>query len=176
MATSTPTPPDASASAPPTPHEEALTTVAAQAAAIDALIDLARRSIDVFDVDLSWMGWNAPARATKIVAFLRSSPGARLRIVVHDTGWIERSCPRLTNLLKYHGHVISIRRSGEDAKHAMDPLIIVDDAHVLHRFHVAQPRASLAIGNPEAARPLVERFDAIWASAEPGPTATTLGL
>jgi hypothetical protein len=176
MATSTPTPPDARAPTPPTPREETLTTVASQIAAIDTLVDLARQSIDVFDVDLSWMGWNAAPRAERIVAFLRSSPAARLRIVVHDTGWIERLCPRLTNLLKYQGHVMSIRRTGDDAKHAMDPLVIVDDTHFLHRFHVSQPRAALAIGESQAAQSLVERFDAIWASAEPGPTATTLGL
>lgn len=176
MATSTPTPPEAPASTPPTPQHELLTSVAAQVAAIDTLVELARRSIDVFDVDLSWMGWNAAARAERVSAFLRSSPGARLRIVVHDTGWIERSCPRLTNLLKYRDHAVSIRRTGEDAKHAMDPLVIVDDAHFLHRLHVSQPRAALSIAEPQAAQSLVERFDAIWASAEPGLTATTLGL
>jgi len=176
MATSTPTPPDVPGPALPAAREESLTTVAAQVVAIDTLIDLAQRTIDVFDVDLSGMGWNAAARVEKIVAFLRASANARLRIVVHDTGWIERSCPRLTNLLKYHGNVVSMLRTGEDAKHAMDPLVIVDDAHFLHRFHVSSPRAALTIGNPQSAHALVERFGAIWASAEPGLTATTLGL
>jgi hypothetical protein len=176
MAISTPTPPDGSASTPATPREEALATVASQVAAIDTLVELAQRSIDVFDVDLSWMGWNGAARAEKLAAFLRSGRGARLRIAVHDTGWIERSCPRLTNMLKHHGHVISIHRTGEDARHAMDPLVIVDNAHFLHRFHVAQPRAALSIGDPQAAQSLIERFGAIWSSAEPGLTATTLGL
>ena len=176
MATSTPTSPDVPEPTLPVAREEALTTIAAQVAAIDSLIDLAQRTVDVFDVDLSGMGWNAAARAEKIVAFLRASSNARLRIVVHDTGWIERSCPRLTNLLKYHGNMISMLRTGDDAKQAMDPLVIVDDAHFLHRFHVSSPRAALSIGNPLSAGPLVERFGAIWASAEPGLTATTLGL
>ena len=176
MATSTPTPPDGDSSPPRPPRHEKLDTVAAQVEAIDSLIAAAKHSIRVFDVDLSAMGWNDAARAEKIVAFLRSTRNARLDIVVHDTGWIERSCPRLTRLLKSYGHAITIRRTGEDAKHAMDPLMIVDDEHYLHRLHIAQPRAVLGIAEPDAAKPLVERFEAIWSSAEPGLSATVLGL
>jgi hypothetical protein len=176
MVTSTPEPPDGGASTDHLPRQETLATVAAQVAAIDTLIGIAKQSIRVFDVDLSGMGWNDPGRAEMIVAFLRAAPAAKLEIIVHDTSWIERSCPRLTNLLKYYGHAIAIRRTGEDARHAMDPLLIVDGIHFLHRFHVAQPRAALAIGDLVAAQPLVTRFDAISESAEPGLTATVLGL
>jgi len=153
-----------------------LATVAAQIAAIDTLLGIAKHSIRVFDVDLSGMGWNDAARAATITAFLRSNPAARVEIIVHDTGWIERSCPRLLNILKYRGHAIAIHRTGEDARHAMDPLLIVDGVHFLHRFHVSQPRASLSIGDLVAAQPLVTRFDAISESAEPGVTPTVLGL
>ena len=58
----------------------------------------------------------------------------------------------------------------------MDPLLIVDGVHFLHRFDVAQPRAALSIGDPEAAIPFVTRFDAISESAEPGLSASMLGL
>jgi hypothetical protein len=150
--------------------------VSAQIAAIDELIGLAHRSIRVFDVDLSWMGWNESTRAEMIVTFLRSSRNVRLDIVVHDTGWIERSCPRLTRLLKYYGHLITILRTGGDAKHAMDPLMIVDDLHYLHRLHITRPRAVLGVWQADEAKSLVERFEAIWSSAEPGLSATVLGL
>jgi len=175
MATSTPTPPDADPPPAAQPRHETLDSVAAQIDAIDMLIGLARHSIRVFDVDLSGTRWNDAARAQKIVAFLRATPDARLDIVVHDTGWIERSCPRLTGLLKVRGHLITVRRTGEDAKHAMDPLLIVDDQHYLHRLHVAKPRAVLGVAEPDGAKPLVERFEAIWSSSEPV-SATVLGL
>jgi hypothetical protein len=130
----------------------------------------------VFDVDLSGMGWNGSARAETIMAFLQSNPAAKVEIIVHDTGWIERSCPRLLNILKYRGHAVAIRRTGPDARQAMDPLLIVDGVHFLHRFHASQPRAALSIGDPVAAQPLVTRLDAISDSAEPGVTPTVLGL
>ena len=175
MATSTPTTPEGTPSPLPSRHET-LTTVAAQIEAIDTIIGMAQQSIRVFDVDLSGTGWNDAARAAKLVAFLRSTRNARVDIVVHDTGWIERSCPRLTALLKPYGHLITIRKTGEDAKHAMDPLLIVDEQHYVHRLHIAQPRAVLGIWEGDAAKPLVERFEAIWSSAEPGLSATVLGL
>ena len=176
MATSTPAPPDPPESPAASPREETLVTVAAQVAAIDTLIGLAQRTIRVFDVDLSGMGWNDAARAERIVAFLRARRSSRLEIIVHDTGWIERSCPRVSNLLKYYSHTVVILRTGEEAKHAMDPLVIVDDAHFLHRFHIAQPRAEFAIDAPHAAKPLIDRFEAIRASAVPGLSASVLGL
>ena len=41
---------------------------------------------------------------------------------------------------------------------------------------VRQPRAVLGIDAPQDARPLITRFEEIWATGEPGLTATTLGL
>ena len=176
MVTSTPASPDGGEPNGSLPRYERLSTVAEQVAAIDTLIDLAKLSIRVFDVDLSRMGWNDAARAAKLSKFLRTAPAARLEIVVHDTGWIERSCPRLTNLFRLYSHAMTIRKTGQDARAAMDPLLIVDGVHFLHRFNVAQPRAALSIGDPEAALPLVIRFDAISEGSEPGLNASVLGL
>jgi hypothetical protein len=58
----------------------------------------------------------------------------------------------------------------------MDPLVLVDDTHFVHRFHVDRPGGKLSIGDPERAKPLVERFDEIWESGEPGVAGTVLGL
>jgi hypothetical protein len=153
-----------------------LDTIAGQSAAIDELIGLARHSVRVFDRDLSDTGWNSAARAEEIATFLRTHPGARLEIIVHDTRWLESSCARLTNLLKRFSHAITIYRTGPEARGVMDPLVIVDDRHFLHRYHVEQPRATFAVESPQAANPLVKRFDEIWATGETGLNATVLGL
>ena len=176
MVSSTPTPPEPPAPAPPGPRHEALDTIAAQIAAIDLVIGLAQRSIRVFDISLSDTGWNGMARAERIAAFLRTRRSARLDIVVQDTGWIERWCPRLTNQLKYYSHALAIFRAGADAARAIDPFVIVDDRHYLHRFHFMEPRATLGIEQPLEAARLADRFATILEGAEPGVTATTLGL
>jgi hypothetical protein len=154
----------------------ALTSVAEQIAAIDELIALAQRRIRVFDHDLSQTGWNQPARIERLSAFLRGTRGRRLDIIVHDTAYLETACPRMLNLLRNYSHAMTIYRTGPEAKVATDPLLIVDDRHYLHRFHIDQARASMGVEQPEQTRPLASRYEEIWATGEPGVNATVLGL
>ena len=170
---SNPAPPEP---APEAPREERIDSLAGQRAAIDLLISLARERICVFDGALDRVGWDSAARAAALATFLRSTPNARLEIIVHDTRWIETSCPRILDLLRRFGHAMTLYKTGAGASGAMDPLVVVDSRHYLHRFHVDQPRATLAIDMPQAARPLVTRFEEIWATGEPGLSGTTLGL
>jgi len=160
---------------PPAPVERSVGSIAEQAQGIDEVIDRARLLVRVFDVDLSQVGWGGADRAERLAGFLRRR-GARLEMIVHDTRYLEQSCPRLVALLKRYGHAMTVYKTGPEARSAMDPLTIADDRHFLHRFHVDGPRASLAFDSPLAARPLVARFEEIWATGEPGLTGTVLGL
>jgi hypothetical protein len=160
----------------PVPREARLDSVSAQTAAIDELIGLAQHKLQVFDTDLSQTGWDTAKRADNLSTFLRRTPAARFELILHDTRWMESSCPRLLNLLRRYSSAITVYRTGREARVAMDPLVIVDGRHFLHRFHVDQPRASLVIDNSPLARPLVSRFEEIWATGEPGLAGTVLGL
>ncbi|HTS23832.1 MAG TPA: hypothetical protein VMN79_18730 [Casimicrobiaceae bacterium] len=160
----------------PEPRTVALDSIAAQAAAIDELIGLAQRRIRVFDQDLSQMGWNRPQRAERLGSFLRGARGRRLDVIVHETDYLESSCPRLLGLLRSYSEAVTIYRTGPEARHASDPLLLVDDLHYLHRFHFEQPRAAMGINQPEHTRPLALRYEEIWATGEPGVNATVLGL
>jgi hypothetical protein len=173
MATSTPTP---DAPHTPQPRQELLVTVSAQVAALDEIIGLARHSIRVFDHDMSEMGWNSAARADQLSAFLRRARTSKIEIIVHETRWLESSSPRLLALLKSFGDRMTIYRTGPEARGASDPLVLIDGRHFLHRFHIEQPRATLAIESPHLAGPLINRFDEIWATGEPGLTGTVLGI
>ena len=153
-----------------------LGSIAEQAAAIDDLIPMARHHIRVFDHDLSQGGWSSAQRAEGLTAFLRAVRGRRLDIIVHDTRYLETSCPRMVALLRTFSYAVSILKTGDEAKVATDPLLIVDSMHYLHRFHFEQPRATLGIAQPEQTQPLASRFDEIWATGEPGIAGTVLGL
>ena len=160
----------------PVPREVRLDTVAAQTAAIDELIGLAQQKLQVFDIDLSQTGWDNAARAANLNSFLRRAPAARFDLILHDTRWLEGSCPRLLNLLRRYSSAITIYQTGPEARVAMDPLVIVDGRHFLHRFHIDHPGAALVIENPQQAVSLVTRFEEIWATGEPGLAGTVLGL
>ena len=172
MASSTP----AETASGPQSRESRLDTVAAQIDAIDELIGMAQNTLQVFDIDLSQTGWNSATRAVNLAAFLRRAPAARVDIIVHDTRWLQGSCPRLINLLRQYSHGITVYQTGPEAKIAMDPLCIADGRHYLHRFHIDQPRAVLVLENPQQTSPLATRFEEIWATGEPGMAGSVLGL
>jgi hypothetical protein len=150
-------------------------TVAAQVQAIDALLALAQQHVQLFDIDLAQGGWQTVARADALTRFLRQR-NARFDVIVHDTRWMEANAPRFIQLLRQYGHAMTVYRTGAAARAAMDPLLIVDERHHLHRFHIDQPRATVAIDLPQTTKPLVTRFEEIWATGEPGLAGTVLGL
>ncbi|HEX7272096.1 MAG TPA: hypothetical protein VF420_08100 [Casimicrobiaceae bacterium] len=158
------------------PRVVELATIAEQTAAIDELIGLAERRIRVFDQDLAQTGWNQPGRIERLAAFLRAVRGRRLDIIVHDTHYLESAAPRLLGLLRTYSHAITIYRTGDEARLAADPLLIVDERHYLHRFHYERPRAAMGVNQAEQTRPLATRFEEIWATGQPGLSATVLGL
>lgn len=166
-------PPDADA--PPGAFEQRLDTLASQVEAIDRVIAVATLKLAVFDRDLSDTGWNGARRAQGVEAFLRRR-NAKLSLIVHDPRYLETSCPRIVALLKVYGHALQVWRTGADARGAADALCIADERHYVHRYHVDQPRATLAIDMPTQAKPLVARFDEIWSSGEPAIGGSVLGL
>ena len=170
------------ATLPPTPDldgppadERRLDTLAAQVEAIDELIDRAQHKLVVFDRDLAEWGFGGARRAGRVEAFLRRR-NARLSMIVHDPRHLETSCPRILALLKVYGHAMQVWRTGPDARGASDALVIADERHYLHRYHVDQARATLAFDMPAAAKPLSARFDEIWATGEPALGGSVLGL
>ena len=171
------TAPDATLPPPPgLPREARLDSLAAIALGHGEVIALAQRHIRIFDRDLSSGGWNSAERCGALSSYLRRKPGARLDIIVHDTRYVEAYGARLTALLARHAQAMKIYRTGPAARGAMDPLVIVDDMHFVHRHHADWSHATLSIGNPERAKPLVERFAEIWATGEPGLAGSVLGL
>ena len=150
-------------------------TMADQVAALDQLVDLAQLRVQVFDIDLSQGGWERRERTDGLARLLRQR-NARLEVIVHDTRWIEASAPRFVALLRQFGHAMTLYRTGPEARAAMDPLLIVDQRHFVHRFHIDRPRAAVAVDMPQAAKPLCARFEEIWATGEPGLAGTVLGL
>jgi hypothetical protein len=150
-------------------------SLAEHAQAIDAVLPLARQRIQLFDVDLAQGGWNTAARIDALLRFLRRRD-AQLQVILHDTRWVEASAPRFVDLLRQFGAGMTVYKTGAEARGAMDPLLIVDERHYVHRFHIDRPRAAAAVDMPHAARPLVQRFEEIWATGEPGLAGTVLGL
>lgn len=158
------------------PHHERIEGMKDYVAAIDRVLAFAQRSVRIFDRDLEHQGYNAPERVELLRGFLLAHRGNRLQIVVHDVAYLEGRCPRIALLQKHFSHAVQIHQTLEHARHAADPLLLADDAHYLHRFHMDGSRALLALADPQGAEPLLHRFNEIWEASRPALSATTLGL
>lgn len=144
--------------------------------ALDALIELARRRLRIFDYNLEDGGYTTLRRYELLRTFLLASRSNRLEIVLHDTDYLTRFCPRILNLFKQFSHAITIEETTPQAKSIYDPFAIADEACFLHRFHYDSPRALLALNDIEGSHVLLKRFEEIRAASAPAITATTLGL
>jgi len=159
----------------PAPQHRLLDGEKDYTAAIDDVIEKAVSSLHIFDIDLSAGGYQTIARYEALRRFMVRSSG-KLIVVVHDTAFLERFCPRLLNLLKLYSYRISIMKTQEHGRSANDPFVIADEVHYVHRFHADGARAKIGYEDHAEARILEERFQQLVETAEPAVSATTLGL
>lgn len=144
--------------------------------AVDLVIGQARRNLRIFSYNLRGEGYNSLARFESLQNFLLMSRTNRLTIVLHDTDYLTRECPRMMNLLRQFSHAIAVFQTNDEARGISDPFIVADDDHYLHRFHYDHPRAALALNDKEGALELIRRFNEIVEASEPAAPPTTLGL
>lgn len=145
-------------------------------AAIDQIIGLARKQIDIFDINLKDRGFNTPARTEVLRAFLLANRANRIRIALHDTSDFSLTLPRFMSLFKQFSGNIFVHRTTGAACEAADPLFIVDGLHFWHKLHYQHPRSVFVLNSATDAAPLCNRFEEIWDNSEPAVSAHTLGL
>ena len=165
--------------APQAPNEPSYRKIfgtAESLAAIDEVVAAAERTIRIFDITLANRGFNTPERADRLREFLVRGRAHRLLIALHETGTLERECPRLLALLRQFPMSIEIHRTIMQARDANDPCVLADDHSVWHQLHHEQPRAIVVLHSPADVLPISQRFDEIWELSEPAVSATTLGL
>lgn len=139
------------------------------------LIRTAKTSLDIFDPTCKDLTLGSSETVDALTDLLRLE-GTRIRLVTHDTGYLERDCPRFIRLLQFYGHKMSIHKTLESAKVAQDTLMIADRTFLLRRYHIHYPRGSVDLSGIAQCAPWQGRFDAIWEASEPAVSFTTLGL
>ncbi|MGH8855340.1 MAG: hypothetical protein ACREWI_13810 [Telluria sp.] len=143
-------------------------------AQLRACLGLARTRLDLFDPDFSIF----PLGSTEVDALLRAflGRGGVLRLALHRPDHIERHYPRFLRLLRDYSHGAECRATPKVLHHLSDSFCIVDDAHVLRRFHSDHMRGEAAIASPGAVDVPRHRFDAIWEESRVCLPPTTTGL
>jgi hypothetical protein len=145
-------------------------------AGFEEVLKHVKHELRIFDPDLAEYGFNSPATEELLRNFLLGLRTNRLRIVVHDTGYITQSCPRLLRLLQDFSHAILIHQTDEAIRNLDDVLVVADDEHYLRRPRNDQPKGVLMLGDAAETRGWLNRFEEVWARSAQAVSATTVGL
>ncbi|MCC2956061.1 hypothetical protein LK542_10590 [Massilia sp. IC2-477] len=139
-----------------------------------ACLAAARTRLDLFDPDFAVF----PLGSIEVDAALRDflKRGGVLRLAMHTSAYIERHYPRFIRLLRDYSHLIECRATPKTLKQLTDSFCIVDEVHVLRRFHSEHMRGEAAFGSPGAVDLPRHRFDAIWEESKAALQSTRTGL
>lgn len=156
-------------------HEK-FDTLNAYHAALDQVIQRAERNLNIFDSSLADSGYNSPQRFRLLRNFLLARRNNRLVIILHETDYLSKYCPRIMSLLTQFSHAIDIRQTREQAKQISDTFVLADGRHYVHRFHYDHPKCQLALDDIQGCASFVQRFNELEKSSDAALPPTTLGL
>lgn len=144
--------------------------------ALDRLLDLASKSVSIYDADLRTLQLESLERQAALRRCLASGDRHALRIAVRDSAPLRQQQPRTLGLLGTYGHVAAARETPPHLAHLRDAMILVDGRHALIRFENDLPRSKLLLDEADEVRPYLARFEEIWNEGGEAVSASTLGL
>jgi len=139
-----------------------------------ALLARAGFRLDLFDPDFASFPLGAPDVEATLRAFFQG--GGQLRLALHDTTFIQRSCPRFLGLARYYGERIECRQSPRSLRHLSDSFALADGMHVVRRFHCDHMRGEAVFASPAAVELPAHRFEALWEESMLTLSPTVTGL
>jgi len=144
-------------------------------AALDRCLARGRRSLKLFDASGEFWGLERKVFAGAVKTLLDRNRDASVAIVAHDTGYIERHCPRLMALMAVYGARLRIAPTDPSVRAFERGFVVIDDKVVLRRPGFAQSRVFVDFDEAEvaaAAKLLGELLD----GALPRLSASATGL
>lgn len=144
--------------------------------AVDRLLALAEREIQIYDRDLARLKLDAAPRLEHLKRLLHPRRPDCLRIALQETTLLQSNNPHLIRLLTDHSTGMSVLKTPEQLDHLRDSMILVDGCHGLILFDRNQSRSKLLIDEAQELEPYRQRFEQIWMEGGTPFSATTLGL
>lgn len=152
-----------------------LDTRSAARKALDDALSQARQSVKIFDLDGSFWGFDRLDFGKAVADLLAREPTGTVTLLLHDTRFVQRRCPRLMALLARRAARLRIMPTSPSIHGFRRGVAIVDDRIVLRRPHFEQPLVFVD-GDPLEAARSARLFADIEREALPGLSATTTGL
>lgn len=107
--------------------------------AFDDIVSRTQRALRIADDRGEFYGFDRKRFADALEALLGRGRDTTVEIVLHDPGFVERSCPRVVALLRRHWPRLRVLRSEESARNYPRGFVLADDLVVLRRPHHDNP-------------------------------------
>jgi hypothetical protein len=143
---------------------------------LQKILQIANRSLCIFDEDLSTLKLESRDTADLLRRLLACDRNNTLQIVLRNAGPFQRKSPRLMKLLRDFPAEMKVWECAQQHVELKDSLLIADACHALVRFDTDQARSKAIFGDEAMCRPYALRFSEIVRDAPPPLSATTLGL
>ena len=128
--------------------------------AVDEVVARCEKTLDVFDQTLTMQGWESRARCDALLVAMNER-GVRVRMLLVDDTNARLAMPRLTNLLKTHGHRLTLM-GVENPPQTAANYVVADRQHILFRPNSVQSRGSLNWHDPYKSTTYMGTFEVIW--------------
>jgi hypothetical protein len=133
------------------------------------LVRSARHELRIVTPALDAAAFNGSAMAEALGRFIAGHRRNRARVVVEDTEHMLQTCTRFVELARRFSDLLIVRRLGEPHHGLREMFMVADHDSCLYQPDVALVDATLDLHIPKEAGALGQRFEEIWASAEPAP-------
>lgn len=132
-----------------------------------AMVERARRSVDIFSRQLDPLLYDNAEFADSLRALIVGSRRARVRVLLREVGPVVTRGHRLIELAQRLSSFMEIRIPALEHQDVADAWLVVDGSHYLHRRSGERHEATAGFDDARRARQLTFRFDEIWARAQP---------
>lgn len=137
---------------------------------------LAQHRIQLFDPDFTRWGWEHGTIFQILRQFLLLDSKNRLEIAMHNPHYLNNECPRFMPFFTDFSHAIECRSTPRNLRLLTDSFCIVDQTHIVRRFHCDHFRGEAVFHSSEATQISAKRFADIWLASDIGIHASRLGL
>lgn len=142
--------------------------------AVLTVLERLPRDVGILDRSLADWPLETPPVNAALEQVLRE-PGSIVRIVVHNSDFVERHALRLTRLRQQFGSRIAVRVAPDNIP-AVEALLIADGRDVLRRASPEAWRSRVQYDLPDEVEPWRRKFQTLWDTCEIELGLTTLGL
>jgi phage FluMu protein Com len=144
--------------------------------AINIVLAIAEHELLIFDQDLSHGDFASKQKFELFQMFLNKSPTNQLTIILQNTAYLKRKCPRLLDLLTIYSHKMTIYETSASTKQAKDCFILADDKNYVKRIHIDQARFRFGLNDIATVNLLTTRFKELLEATDDVVTNSKLGL